>query len=74
MTAKWITANEATELTPAIAKKYGGGGPRMPARDLNDLVKMGLVEKRGRQYRARRSVIEAFIPPTWEERYTGTLF
>jgi Fic family protein len=74
MTEKWISANEATELTPAIAKKYGGAGPRMPARDLNDLVKMGLVEKRGRQYRARRSVIEAFIPPTWEERYTGMLF
>jgi Fic family protein len=64
MTTKWITANEATELTPAIAKKYGSAGPRMPARDLNDLVKMGLVEKRGRRYRARRSVIEAFIPPT----------
>jgi Fic family protein len=74
MTAEWITANEATELTTAIAKKYGSAGPRMPARDLNDLVKMGLVEKKGRRYRARRSVIEAFIPPTWEERHTGMLF
>lgn len=74
MTNEWITANAATELTPAIAKKYGGAGPRMPARDLNDLVEMGLVEQRGRQYRARRSVIEAFIPPTSQARYTGTLF
>ena len=70
----WTTAEEATELTPQIAKKYGSAGPRIPARDLNDLVKMNLVQKRGRHYRARRSIIEAFIPPTWEDRHPDTLF
>jgi len=60
-----VGADAATELTTSLAKKYGKQGPRTPARDLNDLVKMGLLERvRPRQYRARREVIEAFIPPT----------
>lgn len=60
-----ITPEELTVLTPPIARRYATVGPRIPARDLNDLVKMGLVAKTGkRTYRARREIIEAFIPPT----------
>ena len=60
-----MTPEQLVELTPAIARRYATVGPRIPARDLNDLAKMGLVEKTGkRTYRARREVIEAFIPPT----------
>ena len=47
-------------------------GERTPTRDLNDLWKLGLVAKEGRRYRARRSVIAAFIPPTWEAPHIPT--
>ncbi len=59
-----VTPEEATELTIPIAKLYATCGERIPARDLNDLHKMGLVSKMGRRkYQARRSLIKAFIPP-----------
>jgi len=47
-----------------LAVKYAQCGPRIPARDLNDLSKMGLVEKlHGRRYKVLRNKIQAFIPP-----------
>lgn len=63
---KWITSKEATDLTTRLARLYTKVGDRTPTRDLNDLWKLNLVAKDGRRYRARRSVIQAFIPPTWE--------
>jgi Fic family protein len=60
-----ITPEELPDLTPALARKYAVAGARMPARDLNFLVNLGLFEKTGpRTYRARRGIIQAFIPPT----------
>ncbi|KXO97756.1 Fic family protein [Tsukamurella pseudospumae] len=66
----WMTSKEATQLTPALAGQYALCGERTPTRDLNDLEKMRLVDRNKRRYRARRSVIEAFIPPTWEAPHT----
>src|SRR4051794_6592168 len=63
---KWITAKDATDLTTRLARLYARVGERTPTRDLNDLWKMNLVLKDKRRYRVRRSVIQAFIPPTWE--------
>lgn len=63
---RWITAKEATDLNTTLARFYTKVGDRTPTRDLNDLTKMGLAEKDKRRYRVRRSVIQAFIPPTWE--------
>lgn len=58
-----ITKEEATELTVGLAKLYAVCGERTPARDLNDLAKMGLVIKLPRRrYRAQRSIIKAFLP------------
>lgn len=52
------------EERAVVIGKYAVCGERTPARDMNDLAKMGLVEKLSkRTYRARREVIEAFIPP-----------
>jgi Fic family protein len=70
---QWITARQGTQLNPRLAGLYGKVGERVPARDFNDLVKMGLVDKDGRKYRARRGVIRAFIPPTWEAPHNETL-
>jgi Fic family protein len=61
------TPEEVTELTTGLAKKYATCGERTPARDMNDLVKMELVEKlHRRRYRVLRERIEAFIPPVAE--------
>lgn len=55
------------DLNTTLARMYATSGPRVPARDLNDLVKMNLLVKVSpRKFRARREVIEAFIPPTAE--------
>jgi Fic family protein len=59
-----VTKEEATELTIGLAKLYAVCGERTPARDLNDLAKMGLVRKLPtRRYRAERGIIRAFLPP-----------
>lgn len=72
MTPNPLTPEEATELTPRLAKLYARAGERTPARDLNDLSKMRLVVKVGhRRYRSNASVMEAFIPPVaWDPEAT----
>lgn len=62
---RWITSKEATDLNTRLARLYARVGDRTPTRDLNDLTRLGLVLKEGRRYRAQRSIIQAFIPPTW---------
>ncbi len=59
-----VTPEQATELTTHLAKLYARAGERTPARDLNDLAKMGLVVKVGaRRYRSNSDIMLAFIPP-----------
>lgn len=70
---RWIAAKDATELTPRLARLYTKVGERTPTRDLNDLWKLDLVQKEKRRYRARRSVIQAFIPPIWETPQSPSL-
>jgi Fic family protein len=60
---EWTTAEQATRLTTELAYRYGRAGERTPARDLNDLVKMGIAARTGRRYRARRELVESFRPP-----------
>jgi Fic family protein len=63
-TGRRYTPEQVTELTPSLAKKYAQLGDRAPARDMNELVKMNLVERVARRhYTVRRNAIEAFIPP-----------
>lgn len=59
-----VTPEEVTELTTSLARQYARCGDRVPARDLNDLVKMGLLSGPvKREYRVEREVVEAFLPP-----------
>jgi len=59
-----VTPEAVTELTIPLARDYAKCGARTPARDMNDLYKMGLVDRvRPRHYTARRDIIKAFIPP-----------
>ena len=68
-----VTPEEATELNTKLAKLYAQAGERTPARDLNDLSKLGLVVKVGaRKYRSNASIMEAFIPTVaWEPGADG---
>jgi hypothetical protein len=50
-------------LTPKIAKLSAGAGPRTLSRDLNQLVKLGLIRRVRRGYRTRSEVVQAFLPP-----------
>lgn len=61
-----VTPETVTDLSTSLAREYALSGERTPARDLNDLVKLGLFKKIGyRRFVANREIIEAFIPPTW---------
>jgi hypothetical protein len=51
---------------PPGLRLYAKVGEKTPTRDLNDPWKLNLVQKDKRRYRAKRSVIKAFIPPKWE--------
>jgi Fic family protein len=60
-----VHPEEVADINTSLARRYAVCGPRTPARDLNDLVKMGLARRAGsRSYVANRELIEAFIPPT----------
>jgi Fic family protein len=52
-------------LTPKLARLYANAGPRVLPRDLNKLVKLGLIRRdgRGRGYRTRSALVQAFLPP-----------
>lgn len=69
---RWISPKESTDLNPSLARLYAKMGERTPTRDLNDLTKLGLIEKDKRRYRVRRSIIQAFIPPIWETPHVPT--
>lgn len=60
---RFYTPKQVTELTTGLARKYALCGERTPARDMNELVKLKLVARGGRQYLVLRNIIEAFIPP-----------
>lgn len=50
-------------LTPKIAKLYASAGPRVLPRDLNQLIKLGLIRRLRRGYRTRSEIVQAFLPP-----------
>jgi Fic family protein len=60
---RWVTKGEATELTPYLVREYAVAGPRMPARDLNQLVSMGLVYRDGKRYRSAIDQLQAWVSP-----------
>jgi len=67
-TGRVISPEDLPDLSTSLARQYATAGPRTPARDLNDLVRMGLfVKVAHRRFRAAREIIEAFIPPTFSE-------
>lgn len=59
-----VSPEQATELSPKLTRIYAKAGDRMPARDLGELVRLGLATKTGRRmYMANRDVILGLVPP-----------
>ena len=64
---KPLTASGVAELSPQLAKAYATKTAKTLNRDLNVLKKLGLIEEKGKMFRARTEVILAFLPPKNEQ-------
>jgi Fic family protein len=49
-------------VTPRVAQDYAGKGEKTLTRDINALIKLGLLVREGRAFRAHREIILAFLP------------
>jgi hypothetical protein len=58
----WVKISELTEITPRLAKYYAVKTLKTVKRDLNILETMGLVVRKGKMIRAKREVIQSFLP------------
>jgi Fic family protein len=59
---EWVRKSELSKISPEVAKLYATKGPKTLPRDLNALSNMGLLERRGNTYRAKKEIILAFLP------------
>jgi cell filamentation protein, protein adenylyltransferase len=60
---KAVPRDDLEGLTPKVAKLYASAGPRVLPRDLNRIMKLGLIRQNSRGYRANNEVVLAFLPP-----------
>lgn len=60
----WIEISRLRTITPELAIQYSGKTPKTVTRDVNELVRMKLVDRVGQKVRARREQILAFTPIT----------
>jgi len=58
----WVSVSDIEELSGKIAKMYVAAGERMLQRDLNALAGMGLIERKHGKVKARKTIIQAFLP------------
>lgn len=63
---KWVTKQQATELSAELVRLYAIAGPRIPARDLNDLCKMDLAKRDGNHYSSSIDRLQAWVSPVAE--------
>ena len=56
----FIEISQLRTITPELAVEYAGKTPKTVTRDINELVKMKLVDRVGQKVRARREQILAF--------------
>ena len=58
----WVSRADIPELSARLAREYSSRTAKTLSRDLNAVVDMGLIEKAGRKFRARKRMILAFLP------------
>jgi hypothetical protein len=59
---KPLTLNQIASLSPRIVKDYSSKSVRTLKRDVDILMKDGLVVMENRKYRAQKEQIQAFLP------------
>lgn len=64
----WVEVAKIDLLTPQIAREYATAGDRMVQRDLNELAKLHLIERRHGKVMARKYLIQAFLPAHVKEK------
>jgi hypothetical protein len=62
MAEDWVEIQSIDELTPRLAKAYAGKSQKTLQRDLNDLQKLNLIQRRPGKVKANREIIHAFRP------------
>jgi Fic family protein len=65
---EWVEVAKIELLTPQIAREYAAAGDRMVQRDLNELAKLKLIERRQGWVMARKHLIQAFLPARVKEK------
>jgi Fic family protein len=63
----FIDVSKIAELTPRLTKAYAHKTERTVQRDLNEIAKLGLIERRHGKVRAKREIILAFLPARSQE-------
>jgi Fic family protein len=61
---KSVSADEITNSTPSLAKKYERVARATVLRDLRELMELRLIVKDGKQYRANIGLLRSLIPPS----------
>jgi len=61
---EWVPVPEIELLSTKILKSYSEAGDRMLQRDLNSIAKMKLIDRQHGKVRARKYIINAFLPAT----------
>lgn len=59
---EFVPRARLTELTPRLAEAYATRKSKTVTRDLNALEEKGLIERDSRGIRARREIIQSFLP------------
>ena len=63
-----LAGKELRNVSPRVAADFALKGEKTLTRDINILLKMGLIVKRGKGYAPHRELILAFLPPRCEEK------
>jgi Fic family protein len=58
----WTEVSKISTMSVPMARVYQSDKPRLLARDLNAIAGMGLLERTHGKARARREIIQAFLP------------
>jgi Fic family protein len=68
-----VLRQQIRRLTPELAELYADRKEKTLTRDLNAVVKTGLIERRAGSYRARKERILAFLPRVKTEQFVKAL-
>jgi cell filamentation protein, protein adenylyltransferase len=60
--AAWVPRNRIPDLSPELAREFADKGSKTITRDINAMLKRGLIERGPKGIRARREIMLGFLP------------